>query len=121
MAALGPVKQLESRNKFAARFGRVKAGLDLMSMFMRGMIFPGGREPVLRGEGVFLRYPMMSDHAAWASLRKESREFLAPWEPSWAPDELSRRRFADASAVTSVRSGATPPIRFLSSAPTTRH
>ena len=62
-------------------------------MFMRGMIFPGGREPVLQGDGVFLRYPQVSDYAAWASLRSESREFLAPWEPTWAPDELSRAAF----------------------------
>ena len=62
-------------------------------MFMRGMIFPGGREPVLQGDGVFLRYPEMSDYAAWAALRNESREFLAPWEPVWAADELSRSAF----------------------------
>jgi ribosomal-protein-alanine N-acetyltransferase len=62
-------------------------------MFMRGMIFPGGREPVLQGDGVHLRYPQMSDYAAWAALRGESREFLAPWEPTWAPDELSRAAF----------------------------
>jgi ribosomal-protein-alanine N-acetyltransferase len=64
-----------------------------MAMFMRGMIFPGGREPVLRGMGVYLRYPQMSDYPAWASLRKESREFLEPWEPSWALDELTRMAF----------------------------
>ena len=62
-------------------------------MFMRGMIFPGGREPVLQGDGVVLRYPQMSDYAAWAVLRNESREFLAPWEPVWAADELSRGAF----------------------------
>jgi [ribosomal protein S5]-alanine N-acetyltransferase len=62
-------------------------------MFMRGMIFPGGREPVLQGDGVFLRYPQMPDYAAWAALRNESREFLAPWEPVWAADELSRSAF----------------------------
>jgi ribosomal-protein-alanine N-acetyltransferase len=62
-------------------------------MFMRGMIFPGGREPVLQGEGVFLRYPQMADFAAWSALRSQSREFLAPWEPTWALDELSRGAF----------------------------
>jgi [ribosomal protein S5]-alanine N-acetyltransferase len=62
-------------------------------MFMRGMIFPGGREPVLQGDGVFLRYPEMSDYAQWSKLRDESREFLAPWEPSWAADELTRAAF----------------------------
>lgn len=62
-------------------------------MFMRGMIFPGGREPVLQGDGITLRYPQMSDFAAWAALRGESREFLSPWEPTWAADELSRSAF----------------------------
>jgi ribosomal-protein-alanine N-acetyltransferase len=57
------------------------------------MIVPGGREPVLQGGGTFLRYPQMSDFAAWAALRSESREFLAPWEPIWAVDELSRSAY----------------------------
>ena len=60
---------------------------------MRGMIFPGGREPVLQGDGVILRYPQMSDFAAWAELRGESRAFLSAWEPVWAPDELTRAAF----------------------------
>jgi ribosomal-protein-alanine N-acetyltransferase len=62
-------------------------------MFMRGLIFPGGREPVLQGDGVFLRYPEISDFAAWSRLRGESREFLMPWEPAWAADELTRSAF----------------------------
>jgi ribosomal-protein-alanine N-acetyltransferase len=62
-------------------------------MFIRGMIFPGGREPVLHGDRVFLRYPEMSDFPQWAKLREESRLFLAPWEPVWAPDELTRAAF----------------------------
>ena len=60
---------------------------------MRGMIFPGGREPVLQGEGVLLRYPEMSDYPQWTQLRSESREFLSPWEPTWGADELSRTAF----------------------------
>jgi len=62
-------------------------------MFARGMIFPGGREPVLHGNDIFLRYPEMPDYKQWAALRGVSREFLAPWEPVWAPDELSRGAF----------------------------
>ena len=62
-------------------------------MFMRGMIFPGGREPVLRGTGVVLRYPELSDYGAWSALREESRAFLSPWEPVWAPDDLTRAGF----------------------------
>src|SRR5712672_1143956 len=62
-------------------------------MFTRGMIFPGGREPILQGDGVLLRYPQMFDYAQWSKLRDESREFLAPWEPTWAADELTRGAF----------------------------
>jgi ribosomal-protein-alanine N-acetyltransferase len=61
--------------------------------FMRGLTFPGGQQPVIRGESVFLRYPRVADFAAWTELREESRTFLAPWEPSWATDELSRGAF----------------------------
>ncbi len=61
--------------------------------FMRGLTFPGGQQPVIRGEGVLLRYPRVSDYAAWTRLREESRTFLAPWEPAWATDELSKGAF----------------------------
>lgn len=61
--------------------------------FMRGLTFPGGQQPVIRGKGIYLRYPRVPDYAAWARLRAESREFLAPWEPSWSSDELSKGAF----------------------------
>ena len=62
-------------------------------MLIKGLIFPGGREPVLEGGGLFLRYPEMTDYRQWSKLRDESREFLTPWEPVWAADELSRAAF----------------------------
>ncbi|MEI9931581.1 MAG: GNAT family N-acetyltransferase [Rhizomicrobium sp.] len=61
--------------------------------FMRGLTFPGGQQPVIRGREVYLRYPRMGDYASWAATRGESREFLAPWEPAWAGDELSKSAF----------------------------
>lgn len=42
------------------------------------------------GEGVYLRAPEPRDFPEWAELREASRSFLAPWEPTWASDELSR-------------------------------
>lgn len=45
--------------------------------------------PALHGEGILLRMPRRSDYAAWRDLRGESRNFLKPWEPLWAADELS--------------------------------
>jgi len=61
--------------------------------FMRGLTFPGGQQPVIRGSEVYLRYPRMIDFKPWAKLRGESREFLTPWEPVWARDELTKGAF----------------------------
>jgi ribosomal-protein-alanine N-acetyltransferase len=44
----------------------------------------------IRGEKVVLRPPTMADYQQWSMLRAESRKFLAPWEPIWPADELSR-------------------------------
>ena len=49
--------------------------------------------PVLETNRVLLRAPQMSDYPAWAELRAASQDFLVPWEPLWAPDELSRSSF----------------------------
>ena len=61
--------------------------------FMRGLTFPGGQQPVIRGDGIYLRYPRIADYPVWAQLRASSREFLIPWEPVWADDELTRGAF----------------------------
>jgi [ribosomal protein S5]-alanine N-acetyltransferase len=61
--------------------------------FMRGLTFPGGQQPVIRGADVYLRYPRIPDYKVWARLRHESREFLTPWEPVWASDELTKGAF----------------------------
>jgi ribosomal-protein-alanine N-acetyltransferase len=50
-------------------------------------------EPVLHGEGLTLRPPVLDDYAAWAALRAESRAFLQPWEPIWPADDLTRIAF----------------------------
>jgi [ribosomal protein S5]-alanine N-acetyltransferase len=54
---------------------------------------PSDFGPVIESERVMLRTPQMSDYSAWAELRASSREFLIPWEPLWAADELSRASF----------------------------
>ena len=61
--------------------------------FMRGLTFPGGQMPVIKGNRVHLRYPRVQDFLAWSNLRAESRAFLAPWEPAWASDELTKGAF----------------------------
>ena len=49
--------------------------------------------PSVIGEGVILRAPQATDHAEWAALREQSRDFLTPWEPIWPTDDLSRSAF----------------------------
>ena len=48
---------------------------------------------IVRGRGLWLRPPMMSDYPAWAELRARSRGHLTPWEPLWQRDELIRSAF----------------------------
>ncbi len=57
-------------------------------------LFLARAEPFrLAGERVSLRAPERGDYEDWASLRAHSRDFLAPWEPSWPADALSRASF----------------------------
>ena len=57
-------------------------------------LFLARAEPFrLAGPRAFLRSPDRGDYEAWAALRARSRYFLAPWEPSWPPDALSRAAF----------------------------
>jgi [ribosomal protein S5]-alanine N-acetyltransferase len=83
-----------SRRDLAAAFPRPARQSERSPMaFMRGLTFPGGQQPILRGNGVYLRYPRVPDYSGWSELRGESRAFLSPWEPSWATDELSKGAF----------------------------
>ena len=42
-----------------------------------------------------LRLPRHADFRSWCALRSASRDFLAPWEPAWASDHLSRKAFTN--------------------------
>lgn len=66
----------------------------------------------LETERLFLRPPVHSDFTAWACLRRESRDFLTPWEPVWADDHLTRRAFTNRVywAIRSVNSGSAVPF-----------
>ena len=62
------------------------------------MRFQRFRKSQLRGlrlerNRVYLRFPVQRDWRNWAALRAESRDFLAPWEPTWAYDALTRGAF----------------------------
>ena len=57
--------------------------------------FRGGLDRGLRlqRDRVYLRYPVQQDWRAWSTLRADSQAFLAPWEPTWVHDALSRGAF----------------------------
>ena len=62
-----------------------------------------------------LRTPLHTDFRAWTALRRQSADFLTPWEPSWAPDHLSRRAFSNRVywAARSVAAGTAMPLFLL--------
>ncbi|RED48641.1 GNAT family N-acetyltransferase [Aestuariispira insulae] len=60
---------------------------------MLGLLFGSRNNTRLTGPTVHIRPPKSRDYAAWSALREESRDFLKPWEPTWASDALSKRGF----------------------------
>src|SRR6185437_9031827 len=54
---------------------------------------PRDETPVLRGRHVLLRGPRPGDYVSWRNLRRESRDFLKPFEPRWSEADLTRRVF----------------------------
>lgn len=73
----------------------------------------GGKRKVrLETERLTLRPPMHVDFRAWAGLRSESQDFLIPWEPSWAPEHLSRKSFTNRVywAQRSISAGTALPL-----------
>ena len=60
--------------------------------FLRS-INPLDTGPAIYADRVYLRTPQMSDFEGWAGLREQSRAFLAPWEPTWPRDDLTRSAF----------------------------
>ncbi|MDO5647914.1 GNAT family N-acetyltransferase [Paracoccus sp. (in: a-proteobacteria)] len=69
----------------------------------------------LQAERLILRLPQHGDFHAWANLRRESRDFLTPWEPVWSPDHLSRRNFTNRVvwAARACRAGTGLPLFII--------
>lgn len=74
----------------------------------------------LRTARLVMRQPQLDDFEAWAQLRGESAEFLQPFEPSWATNELARSswRFRMRRMEAEIKSGrALPYFLFLRDKP----
>lgn len=63
-------------------------------------------------ERLTLRPPEHGDFRPWSALRRDSRDFLTPWEPTWATDHLSRKAFTNRVywAQRSISQGTAVPL-----------
>lgn len=59
------------------------------------MILGRAKKIRIETERLVLRPLTHADYNAWTELRLVSREFLTPWEPTWASDHLTRRGFTN--------------------------
>jgi ribosomal-protein-alanine N-acetyltransferase len=63
-------------------------------------------------ERLTLRLPRHADFRPWVALRSTSEAFLIPWEPSWAPDHLTRKAFTNRVywAQRAIAQGSAVPL-----------
>lgn len=63
-------------------------------------------------ERMILRPPTHADFRLWSDLRRQSAEFLQPWEPSWSSDHLTRKGFVNRVywANRSIAQGTALPL-----------
>ena len=73
------------------------------------------RKVRLETERMVLRPPEHGDFRAWTALRRDSEAFLAPWEPTWAADHLSRKSFTNRVywAQRSIANGTGVPLFLI--------
>lgn len=79
------------------------------------MIFLRKRRVTIETERLTLRLPEPGDREAWVALRRESADFLKPWEPTWSRDHLTRRGFSHRVwwAQRSVANGTAVPLFLI--------
>ncbi len=73
------------------------------------------RKVRIETERLTLRPPMHGDFRAWTALRRDSKDFLTPWEPTWASDHLSRKAFTNRVywAQRSIANGTAMPLFLI--------
>lgn len=74
-----------------------------------------GRKIRIDTERMVLRPPSHADFRAWSDLRRESAQFLQPWEPSWSTDHLTRKGFVNRVywANRSIAQGTAVPLFLI--------
>ena len=75
----------------------------------------GRRKVRIETERLTLRAPQHGDFRDWAALRRESADFLTPWEPTWADDHLTRKDFTNRVywAQRSIANGSAVPLFLI--------
>src|SRR3546814_14267828 len=53
------------------------------------------RSPIVRlaGPRIYIRPPRRRDQEPWVEIRRMSRDFLVPWEPTWPEDATTGAAF----------------------------
>ncbi len=79
------------------------------------MTLLGLNNPILATERLVLRPPRWQDYPAWSRLRRISREFLAPWEPTWKEGHLTFAGYWTRVRLSrrSIRTGEAFPFFIL--------
>ena len=76
-------------------------------------MFNQRKSPVIQCERLILRLPEARDYIEWADIRRNSAEFLEPWEPVRDSNYMSRRAFQSRAAwarrMAKDKPAPTPP------------
>ncbi len=67
---------------------------------------------LMRTERLYLRLPVLNDHAEWVRIREESADFLQAWEPIRRADQHSYSQFKERVSWSreSFRTGRAMPL-----------
>ena len=73
------------------------------------------RKVRIETERLTLRPPLHSDFRDWTQARRDSMDFLTPWEPIWAEDHLSRKGFTNRVywAQRAINNGSAVPLFLM--------
>ena len=73
------------------------------------------RRVAIETDRMTLRPPVHGDFKQWRDLRALSRDFLEPWEPTWAADHLTRKAFTNRVywAQRSISGGTAVPLFLI--------